>query len=442
MTSIAVIGGGAAGIGAARTLLHQGFEVTLIESAPRLGGNCLGLPVRDAHGTVHRIDVGVSDFNRVTFTEVARLIDDLGLETQPICQDAHFASITGESLWACRDGRWTFRRRIAEEEQVVQEIDAFRIRAPEVLEEERFADWSVARYLDHVGASPAFRAVYLHPRAMGCFPMPDRSPETYSIRELVRFWNLHGLVGRTPGQRHTVVGGMHRYVDAFQDWFQRVGGQLLAQTRVIGVQRHRHAVEIRVVDEHDRHRTIHAAHVVFTNHAHEAFALIENPTRHERETLPLVPYQRARLVVHRDEHLLGSDRELFGAFHYVVPEGALPRVRPTITFYPNRLGRLPDDVPDVYVTMNPHIEPRPDTVLATRFFVHPIGCRTTERTAARIETMQGRRRTWFAGSYLRSPFIHESALRSGIDAARRLIRREEGHVFEGIRGVHLPGRMI
>ncbi|MCB9897674.1 MAG: FAD-dependent oxidoreductase [Planctomycetes bacterium] len=424
MTSTIVIGGGASGIGAAHTLRRAGVDVTLVESSPRLGGNCVGLPVVAADGTRHTVDVGVSDFNRTTFTELSRLIDELGLPTRPICGDAHFVSPDGETLAACKAGAWTFRRDVGDRAALLAEMDAFRTRALEVLRDERFATMSVGEYLDHIGASRAFRELYLLPRAMGCFPMPDRAPEQAEIVSLVRFWNVHGLVSDLPADRHTVVGGMHRWVRAWQDRFLAEGGRVLCATRVTGVRRGPDGVEVRTSDVHGMHRTLRADHVVFANHASQALPLLDGATEREREALSSFVVQRADVVVHQDASLMGDEPALRGGYHYVVPQGPRPLVRPTITFFPNRIGSLPSEVPDVFVSMNPHVAPRPETVLAARTFLHPVGCAANDRAAERVEAIQGERRTWYAGAHLRAPYVHESALRSGMAVARAIVRRE------------------
>ena len=98
----------------------------------------------------------------------------------------------------------------------------------------------------------------------------------------------------------------------------------------------------------------------------EALSLLEAPAAEDVAALRRFAGQRARIVVHRDERLVGDDRDGWGAFHYLVPAGGMPRVRPTITFFPNRLAGLPAGAPDVFVTMNPHVEPRPDRIVAER----------------------------------------------------------------------------
>ena len=211
MFTVAVVGGGAAGIGAARRLLQAGARVLLFDPAAQLGGNCVGLRVADAHGEPVEIDVGVSDFNAATFREFSALLAELGLETQPIGADAHFATLGGETLAAVQNGVFTVRPRLRGADRLEDEVRAFRERAIEALEDPRFANGTLADYLAHHGCSPAFRDAVLLPRAMGCFPMPNAAPEHHELRALLRFWQVHGLVGRAPSDRRCVVGGMHRY---------------------------------------------------------------------------------------------------------------------------------------------------------------------------------------------------------------------------------------
>jgi len=415
-------------MGAARELLRAGIHVTILESGPRLGGNCVGVEVTDKAGGIHRIDAGVSDFNRSTFHEVSRLIDELGVPTQPIRNDADFVAGDGRSRLAWVEGQWIFSKEIADPEGLQGEIDAFRTRVVEVLQEARFAHWTVERYFQHIGASREFQDHYLLPRAMGCFPMPAGNPAQFSILALLRFWNVHGLVGLEPANRHCVVGGMHRYVEAYTDWFEGQGGALLCGNRVLAISRRARQVEIRTADRTQRARRRRFDHVILACHAHQALPLFEQPSLPERLVLSRFACQRARVVVHQDKRLLGESRETWGAFNYVIPKKGPASDRswtqPTITFFPNRLGSLPAEVPETFVSMNPVREPRRDRVLCERSFLHPILDASSDELARQVESLQGKRRTWFAGAHLIPPAVHESALVSGMRAARRLLQRE------------------
>src|SRR5688500_18430137 len=104
MARIAIVGGGAAGLGAAKVLVEAGLEVTLFEDQPRLGGHALAVPVPYGKHTV-MVDAGVSDFNRTTSHEVLKLMADLGLRTVPVQQDATCTTLDGRPVWTTRGGR-------------------------------------------------------------------------------------------------------------------------------------------------------------------------------------------------------------------------------------------------------------------------------------------------------------------------------------------------
>ncbi|HYX36271.1 MAG TPA: FAD/NAD(P)-binding protein, partial [Oligoflexus sp.] len=61
---VAVIGAGIAGMGAAWTLAKRGMTVSLYEQNSEIGGDAYTVPVHGWDGTLHKVDGGVSDFNR------------------------------------------------------------------------------------------------------------------------------------------------------------------------------------------------------------------------------------------------------------------------------------------------------------------------------------------------------------------------------------------
>ncbi|MEM9456583.1 MAG: FAD-dependent oxidoreductase [Myxococcota bacterium] len=425
MARVVVIGGGAAGIGAARTLLKSGFDVVLLEASARIGGNCTGVEVADAAGNVHSVDAGVSDFNRATFTEFTRLVEELGLPTQPIRSDVSFVSAQGHAIWSHRQGRWRAHAADFDVEQVTAEIEIFRERAMEVLAEPYYTGWTTEQYLDQLGLSTAFRTYYLYPRASGCFPTPDVDPRDLEIRSLVRFWQIHGLVGRTRADRRTIVGGMHRYPRVWRRWFLERGGTLRCRTRVLGVARGPRGVTIHAVGPQGRRSRLDADHVFFATHASQALSMLDAPTLRERVVLSSFRARWAQVVVHRSpQPFVGSAPDTWGAFNYVVASQAPLRMRPTITFHANRLASVAPSVPPVFVTLNPHVDPPPRSVIRRGEFLHPVARATSEQHS--IATIQGRQRTWFAGAYRAEPFVHESALCSGIQAACALVDFEAG----------------
>src|SRR5512140_3573430 len=104
MARVAIIGGGAAGMGAAKVLLAAGLDVTIFEELPRLGGHCFAVPVQHGKRTV-LVDAGVSDFNLATSHEVRKFMADLGLPVIPVVSDSTFTTLDGHPVWTNRGTR-------------------------------------------------------------------------------------------------------------------------------------------------------------------------------------------------------------------------------------------------------------------------------------------------------------------------------------------------
>ncbi|HWO25628.1 MAG TPA: cyclic nucleotide-binding domain-containing protein [Kofleriaceae bacterium] len=420
MARIAVVGGGAAGMGAAKVLLEAGLDVTLFEEAPRLGGHCFAVPVPLAgagRGAV-LVDAGVSDFNYATSGEVCRLMDELGLVTQPIVCDSTYTTLEGDPIWTTKGGPRVIDG-IIDEGRFFEEIELFRTTCVEVTAEARFSEWTAREYLDEHDYSPDFRRGFFAPRAGGSFAMPDRDPEDYFIRPLVAYWQMEGLVGTGPEERMIVEEGMHAWPAAFHIWFEERGGRLRTAARVVGISRRPHGIRIRLETHEGAHESQWFDHVVLAASPHAIRSMIEDPTVDEGTLLGAFQWQRARVAVHCDASYVCSDPELIAACNYVIGGPGLPETRPTVTLAPRWLGGLPPDAPDVFVTINPHRAPR--DVIANRFFVHPALARPTDVAMRRLAQLQGTGNTWFAGGWMRVPHVHEQALASGIEVAHDLI---------------------
>src|SRR5688572_24877659 len=139
---VVVIGGGAAGMSAARTLVQAGAEVMLLESQAEIGGNCSAVAVVGQDGSRELVDTGVTDFNRTTFCAMNELVGSLGLETEPICTDVQLVSVNGRSLASCQDGRWSGRVGGVELAALEPEISRFRALAPLVLGDAERRGWT------------------------------------------------------------------------------------------------------------------------------------------------------------------------------------------------------------------------------------------------------------------------------------------------------------
>lgn len=427
MARIAIVGGGAAGMGAAKVLLSAGVDVTLFEELPRLGGHCFAVPVPHGKRTI-LIDAGVSDFNRATSHEVRHFLNELGLAIQPVTHDSTFTTLDSHPVWTTRGQRRVIDG-IDDEAGFFSDVDLFEATCVEVTAEARFHEWTARRYLDEYDYGREFRRCFFNPRAGGSFPMPDRDPEDFFIRPLVAYWQMEGVVGSGPVDRMVVEHGMHSWPAAFHIWFEQAGGQLRLGTRVVGIARRPRGIRIRLETADGAHESQWFDHVVLAASPHAIRSMIEDPTVDEGTVLGAFQWQRARVAVHLDHEYVCSDPTLIAAVNYVIGDGAQPETRPTMTLYPKRLAGMPASTPDVFVTINPHRALR--DVIANRFFVHPAVARPHDITAQRLAQLQGAGNTWFAGGWLRMPHVHEQALSSGLDVGHDLVATLEGR--SGVR---------
>jgi uncharacterized protein len=99
--------------------------------------------------------------------------------------------------------------------------------------------------------------------------------------------------------------------------------------------------------------------------------------------------------------------------------GTEPQV--SVTYLLNKLQPLPFTTP-LFVSLNPTIEPRADTVIAEFDYTHPVFDARAIEAQRRLPNVQGLRNVWFAGAWTGYGF-HEDGLKSGLAVASAIQRR-------------------
>jgi predicted NAD/FAD-binding protein/CRP-like cAMP-binding protein len=414
------------------------MDVALFEAEPRLGGHCFGVPVSLWDRRTILVDAGVSEVNPTVSPGLCEFMRGLDLRLVAANRDVSFMRSDRAAVWYTRDGKPQFRRPIADQQRFLEEIDRFDRTSHEVLEDTAYADWPAARYLDHRGYSDHFRALWFDPLLRGSMSFPD-PPDRCPIAQVVASWRMHGIAAPS-AQPMAVQGGMHAYCAAAERWLRQRRVSLHLSTRVVAISRPGDGVRLRTVDREKASLTATFDHVIIATDGQQAMALLEDAVDEEARTWSALAGRRVRLVVHQDPHFMPEDRAAWAARNYLVLQEGSADPAP-VTLYPNRLQSLPASIPDVFVTLDPHREPGSDTIIGDRTVVYPVSQSTADAALLRIDALQGKRRTWFCGGYLRPPFVHEQAYRSGVEIGRRLLEAvaDESRQFEA--GVGLaPGR--
>ena len=414
---IAVVGAGISGLACA-WMLSREHAVTVFEAGKQAGGHTNTVDVT-VDGMTHPVDTGFLVFNRRTYPNLIALFGLLGVEAvetemsfsvslaQP---DLEWSGTSLRSLFAqpgnaARPGFW----------RMLRDILRFNREATRLAREGDGAGLALGEYLTANAYSREFRDWYLLPMAAAIWSCPTRTMLDYPLDTFVRFCDNHGLLQIADRPRWlTVHGGGREYV-------RRMCAQLddlRLDTPVLGVFRDAQSVWVhtpRGVDRFDE--------VVFACHSDQALEILgAEASSGEREILSAVRYQRNRAVLHTDADLLPRRRAVWAAWNYAAApagesaERAVASV--SVSYLINRLQPLPFDAP-VAVTLNPLREPDPARVLASFDYAHPVFDVAAIAAQRALGTIQGVRRTWFAGAWTGYGF-HEDGLKSALPVVEAL----------------------
>ncbi|MFE5536018.1 NAD(P)/FAD-dependent oxidoreductase [Streptomyces sp. NPDC056519] len=412
--SVAVIGGGVAGLTAAY-VLQKACDVTLYEADPRLGGHAHTHELPAADGGTVQVDSGFIVHNEHTYPMLIRLFRELGVATQDSemsmsvrCDGCGLEYAGARGPAGLLTGRAALRGRYL---RLLAEVPAFHRRARRLLAAGGLDQRLTLRaFLAEGGFSPYFVSHFITPLVSAVWSCPADTALEYPAAYLFRFLDHHGLLSVTGSpQWKTVTGGSAAYVEKAAKEISNVR----TATPVNRVDRIPSGV---LVGTEDGTTDAYDA-VVISTHPDQALRLLADPTPDERRVLGAFRYEENPTVLHTDTGLLPRSRRARASWNYHLhdchpgPEGV------RVSYDMTRLQRLPGRTRYV-VTLNPGGRIDPERVLARMEYAHPVY--TPESVAAqqalpRLNT----RVTAFAGAYHGWGF-HEDGCRSGVRAAAAL----------------------
>ena len=401
---IAVVGSGVAALSSA-WLLSQRHRVTVYEKAERLGGHSNTVTAAALSGDV-AVDTGFICFNDATYPNLIALFTHLGVQTR--ATDMSFAVSLEEGRFEyAAPGLFAQRRNLLRPRfwSMLSEVLRFYRQAPIHLGGLTDPDLTLGDYLKREGFSEAFRDDHLLPMAAAIWSSPAHTLMDYPAEAFIRFCGNHGLlklVGR-PLWR-TIKGGSRVYVERLAQAIEDVR----LDHGVTAVRRTDHGVMV-----HDSQGGVERFdHVVIGAHADQALAMLDEPTAREREVLGAFRYSRNFTVLHTDADLMPRRRRAWASWNYIGANGGL-----CVTYWMNKLQGLPGQ--DLFVTLNPPRPPKPDTLLRSELYEHPIFNPAALEAQKQLWSLQGRGGVWFCGAHFGAGF-HEDGLQSGLAVAEQL----------------------
>lgn len=431
---IAVVGTGIAGLSCA-WLLSPRHEVTVFESESRIGGHSHTVDAPGRDGMVP-VDTGFIVYNEPAYPNLTELFRHLSVPTAASDMSFAVSLDAGEVEYAGTDLRRLFaqKRNLARPRFWAMLRDLLRFYREAPRDAQAAGDQALDDYLDARGYGRAFRDDHLYPMAAAVWSMSAAQVGRYPVAAFVRFCENHGLlqISGRPIWR-TVVGGSREYV------------RRLSQPFADRIQRDRPVIELHREPAGVRLRTSAGwwperfDQVVLATHADRSLALLDEPSSAERMLLGALPYSRNLAVLHRDPALMPARRAVWSSWNYLGTRGS--GAAPTVTYWMNRLqSHLPQGAAaePLFLTLNPVVDPRPEHLIRTEVYDHPLFDAAAMAAQRRLWQLQGRRRTWFCGAYFGAGF-HEDGLQAGLAVAEALggVRRPWRVAQESGR-IHLP----
>jgi predicted NAD/FAD-binding protein len=406
---IAIVGAGVSGLLAAH-LLHDRHEITVFEAATRPGGHANSVRV-DLDGEAHWVDTGFVVYNDRNYPLFERLLDRLGVATQPTDMSFGVSDERGRFEYASTSANGVFARRAhlvsPRFVRMLADVPRFQREARALLQSDD--DPSLAEWLERHRFSRDFADRLIVPQAAAVWSADPRQMWSFPARFLAEFFANHGMLElRGRPQWRTITGGSRRYVEA-----------LVAPFR----DRLRLATPVRAIARHDDHVMVTPRGgeperfdaVVLATHSDQALDLLADATPREHEVLGAIPYQPNEAVLHTDERLLPRRRRAWASWNFHLLDA--PAGRPAVTYHMNRLQSL-DASAELCVTLNRTEAIDPARIVASFAYAHPVYTSAGVAAQRRHGELSGRR-THFCGAYWGWGF-HEDGVASAVRVATEL----------------------
>ena len=404
---IAVIGSGVSGL-ASSLLLSRAHDVTLFEAGDYLGGHTHTHDI-ELGDRRHAVDTGFIVFNPRNYPLLCRLLDELGVESQPTTMSFAVRNDRSGLDYNASDlgGLFCRRRNLVSPRflGMLRDIGRFYRAAPALLELSGDGP-TLGDYVGEHGYGDAFRDDHLVPMASALWSSAAAQVLQFPAKYLVRFMANHHMLelsGRP--QWRVIKGGSQSYVRALRrSWTVR---ERIA-CAVTGIHRQADAVSVTSMAGTERYD-----HAVLACHSNQAIALLGDASERERDILGAIHYQPNDTVLHTDANLLPKRRRAWAAWNALIP--TTPGEQCTVSYCMNHLQSL-DAAEPIVVSLNSTARIAPEKILRRMRYEHPLYTHAAVRAQRRIGEIQGARRTWFAGAYWGWGF-HEDGMRSAVAVA-------------------------
>jgi len=401
---IAVIGSGISGLSAAYYLSKK-YKVDLLEQDNHFGGHSYTYEIKKNNKTIS-VDLGFIVFNELTYPNLLNFFEELDVAYEK--SDMSFAvSVQKTKIEYGGSGlKALFANKInilnLNFINMIREIASFYKIAPSLLGRDIEKE-TLGSYLKKINSSKYFINFHIIPMVAAIWSMPFSKAKNMPLKLFLNFFINHGLFRlKNRPQWFTVSSRSKTYVDKV---LKQISGEHFKNYKVNKILRSDDNVRIFIGNEY-----LDYDHVVLASHADQSLKMLDSPSLDEKRILGEFKYVPNRAILHTDEKLMPKNKLAWSSWNSISKKDLSETC---VTYWLNNLQNLKCKE-NYFLTLNPVQKIEQDQIVTEVNFTHPYFNSQTAKLQKELFSLQGKKRTWFCGSYFGYGF-HEDGLKSSIE---------------------------
>ena len=403
---IAVIGSGISGLSSAY-YLSKHHKVDLYEQSDHFGGHSYTYDIKEEDKIVP-VDLGFIVFNELTYPNLINFFNELNVPFEKSNMSFSVSVKNTNVEYGGSGFNAIFANKLnllnLKFLKMIREIISFYNHAPSLLQN-NIEDKTLGDYLRRSKLSKYFIEYHIIPMVAAIWSMPFSKAKEMPLKLFLNFFINHGLFRlKNRPQWFTVTNRSRTYVKKI---LEKISGEIFKNYKINNISRSDDNVRISIGNEH-----LDYDQVVLACHADQSLNILNDPSSKEKEILNKFTYVSNRAFLHTDENLMPSRKKAWSSWNSITKDN-----RTCITYWLNKLQNLKTNK-NYFLTLNPVAEVEENKIIKQEKFTHPYFNNENVSLQKDLHLLQGKKRTWFCGSYFGYGF-HEDGLKSSIDLVKK-----------------------
>ena len=403
---LAVIGSGISGLSAAYHF-SKNHKVDLFEQDDHFGGHSLTYDIKEEDKVVP-VDLGFIVFNEQTYPNLISFFRELDVpfEKSNMSFSVSVKDSNVEYGGSGLNAIFANKKNLLNLKflKMINEIISFYKKAPSLLNHNLSED-TLGNYLEKSKLSKYFIEYHIIPMVAAIWSMPFEKAKDMPLKLFLNFFINHGLFKlKNRPQWYTVTNRSRAYVNKV---LEKISGEVFKNYKVSKILRSENNVRISIGNEY-----LDYDHVILASHADQSLKILEEPTSDEDKILKRFSYVSNKAYLHIDENLMPLRKSAWSSWNSITKDN-----RTCITYWLNKLQNLKTEK-NYFLTLNPVEQINNNKILKKIDFTHPYFNKENVKLQKDLHKLQGKKRTWFCGSYFGYGF-HEDGLKSSIELFKK-----------------------